>query len=420
MEKGYLYTGCDEYPYTGHDGQRPWSPKRPWEMADSSQSGLAGQWQDKQHQGKRPRLPGSFGDTNTQEQMTSVIPPLLSNSAPAPPSLVEWSVGCPDLPAISNLLWSNNDSGTPPLNSQLSPDPWGDRFLQPASFFPPSSGTVNSPKDLWTFADSTKTLERFAGRSTADSMPYPGRSMSGDPVHYPGKPQTPLMHLDFPVTDFVGLPNSTGHWNQDSKLGHDLPLVPVNLPGIASFNFPIGMGSWSQLNAQTPELQLRPTGITPPDPFDIPSEAVLSDQDRPPNGNLLQDTTIWIDEHCTGGETSGALPLQSQQLGSLGGNFTPSPISDGCSRTSYERGQNGVPEGATTALVDDSKYLSRAESPLSTQPEKATLETGLAEEYPFQPQLAQNQEAFDGTLSERIEEVKEVGYDTCFGMVRLV
>jgi hypothetical protein len=47
------------------------------------------------------------------------------------------------------------------------------------------------------------------------------------------------------------------------------------------------------------------------------------------------------------------------------------------------------------------------------------LENGLAEDCSsFQPQVVQNKEILDNSLSERSEEINEVAYDTCFGMVR--
>jgi len=126
-----------------------------------------------------------------------------------------------------------------------------------------------------------------------------------------------------------------------------------------------------------------------------------------------------MDDHNTESEISRALLLQTKQLDSLDRNFTPSSISDKCSQMSYECSQNGVQENATTTLLDDSKCSSRVESLISTQFEKSTLGNGLAEDYSsFHPHVARNQEAIDNARSERSEEIHEVGYDTCFGMVR--
>src|ERR1700734_3367712 len=111
-----------EYPFAGRDEQHPWSLKRPWEMVGHSQSGPTGQWQDKQHQGKRLCLPGSFGNTNIQMQMTSAMPLLPSNVTSEPPGFVESSITFSGLDEISGLLWSNDGSGASPLNLQLSPN----------------------------------------------------------------------------------------------------------------------------------------------------------------------------------------------------------------------------------------------------------------------------------------------------------
>src|SRR5271168_1314030 len=159
-----------EYPYAECNGQRPWSLKRPWEMVDYSQFGPTGQWQDKQHQGKRLCLPGSFGNINIQMQMTSTMLPLPSNIASEPPGFVESSINFSGLHEISGLPWSNDGSGASPLNLQLSPDSWADCFLQPAAYFPASSSTVNSSNELWTFAGSP--LERLLACTTIDSMSY--------------------------------------------------------------------------------------------------------------------------------------------------------------------------------------------------------------------------------------------------------
>ena len=125
-----------------------------------------------------------------------------------------------------------------------------------------------------------------------------------------------------------------------------------------------------------------------------------------------------MDDHSTESEISRALLLQTKQLDSLDGNFTPSSISDKCSQASYECSQNGVPENVTTTSLDDSKYPSRAESLLSTQCENSTLGNGLAEDYSsFQPHVARKHEALKNAQSERNEEIHEIGYDTCFGTV---
>jgi hypothetical protein len=391
-------------------------------MLDHSQSGPAGQWQDKQYQAKRLCLPGSFGNTNIQMQMTSTIPPLPSNAASEPPGFVESSMNFSGLPEISGLLWSNGGSGASPLNLQLSPDSWADCFLPQAAFFPASSGTANSSRELWTCAESLETLERPTDCLKTDSMSYPGSSMSGDPLHYSEDPQTSLTPLDLPAINFWGLPTPSTPWNQHSELGNEMPLVPVSLSGIASLGSPPGTCSWSQpnqLNTQIPWLQLCPTGVDSFDSFDIPKENVLRNQDCPLNNNLLQDATIRMDDHSAESETSRPLFPQAQQLDSLYGNFTPSSSSDKCSQKSYECSQNGIPENATTTLVDDSKYPSRAESLLSTQFENSMLGNGLAEDYSsFQPHVARNQEALDNARSEQSEEINEAGYDTCFGMVR--
>jgi hypothetical protein len=390
-------------------------------MVDYSQSGPVGQWQDKRHQGKRLCLPDSFGDTNIQMQMTSTVPPL-PIAASEPVGFVESSMNFSGLPETSGLLWSNDGSGASPLNLQLSPNSWGDCFLQPAAFFPASSGIVNSSKDLQTFAGSPETLGLLTDCLQTDSMSYPGRSMSDDPMHYPEDPQTSLTPLDLPAINFLEVPTPSIPWNQHSKFGNEMPLMPFSLSGIAPLTSPTGTSSWSQpsqLGAQIPWLQLYPTGVDSFDSFDIPKEKVLKNQDCPLNSNMLQDATIRMDDCSTESETSRAHLLQAQKLDSLDGNFTPSSISDKCGQTSYECSQNGVLENMTTTLVDDSKYPSRAESLLSTQFENDTLENGLAEDYSsFQPQIARNQEALDDAQSERSEEINEVGYDTCFGMVR--
>jgi hypothetical protein len=241
--------------------------------------------------------------------------------------------------------------------------------------------------------------------------------MSGDPVQFLQDPQTYLTPL--PATDFGGLPTPSTPWNQQSGLGNEMPLTPVGLSSIASLSSPIGTSSWSQpnqLNTQMPWLQLCPTGVDSFDSFDIPKENVLWSQDCPLNNNLLQDATIRMDGRSTDSETSGAPLLQAQQLDSLDGNFTPSSISDKYSQTSYECSQNGAPDSVTTILLDNSKYPSPEESLLSTHSEESTLGNGLDEDCSsFQPHVAQNQEALDNA---RREEIHEVGYDTCFGMVR--
>jgi hypothetical protein len=390
-------------------------------MVDHSHSSPTSQWQDKQRQGKRPCLPGSFGNANSQMQMTSTITLQPSNAALEPLGFVESSISFSGLHEISGLLWRNDSSGASPLNSQLSPDSWADCFPQPAANFPASSSTVNSFKELWTLAGSPETLERLPGCLEIDSMSYPGRSMSGDPVRYPEDHQTSLTPLNLPAISSWGLPTPSTPWDQHNNLGNEMPLRPVSPSGIASLSSPTGMTSWSQpnqLNTQIPWLQLYSTGVDSLDSFDIPKGNVLRNQDCPLNSNLLQDATIRTDDSSTESETSRALLLQAKQLDPLGGNFALSSISDRCSQTSYECSQNEAPENATTILLDDSKYPSRAESPFSTQFEKSTMGNGLSEDYSsFQQHVARNQEALGNAWPERSEEIHEVGYDTCFGMV---
>jgi hypothetical protein len=390
-------------------------------MVDHSDSGPTGQWQDKQHQKKRSCLSGSFGNTNIQMQMTSTTPPQTSNTASEPPVFVESSINFSGLDEISGLPWGNGGSRASPLNLQLSPDSWTDCFLQPVAYFPASSSTTNSSKELWTFAGSSETIERLPDCLEIDSKSYPGTSMSGDPVGYPEDHQTSLMPLNLSAINFGGLQTPSTPWNQHNELGNEMPLMPVGLPGIASLSLPTGTSSWSQpnqLDTQIPWLQLYPTGVDSFDSFDIPKENVLN-QDCPLNSNLLQDATVRTDDSSTESETSWALLLQAQQINPLDGNFALSSISDKCSQTSYECSQNEVPENVTMTLFEDSKYPSRAESPLSTQFEKSTPGNGLSEDYSsFQPYVARNQEGLGNAQSERNEEIHEVGYDTCFGMVR--
>jgi hypothetical protein len=235
--------------------------------------------------------------------------------------------------------------------------------------------------------------------------------MSGDPVGYPEDHQTPLMPLNLSAINFWGLQASSTPWNRHNELGNEMPLMPVGLSGIASLSSPTGTSSWNQpnqLNTQIPWLQLYPTGVDSFDSFDIPKENVPRHQDCLLNSNLLQDAS------STESETSWAPLLQAQQLNPLGGNLAPSSISDKCSQTSYECSQNKVPENVTTTLLEDC-----AESPLSTQFEKSTPGSGLSEDYSsFQLYVARNQEGLGNAQSERNEEIHEVGYDTCFGMVR--
>jgi hypothetical protein len=409
----------NEYPYAGCDGQYPWSSKRPWDMIDYSQPGPAGQWQD---QGKRICLAGSFGSPDIQMEMISDTDPLLSNAALEPPGFMESSVNFSGLPGISDLPWSNDGSGASPMNLQLLPDLWGDRFLLPASYFPPSSGTVDT-KEMWTTVGSSNALERFTGSLGTVSMPYPGRSTSDNLVHYPEDSRISLTHLDHPAIDYLGLPNAGGGWNQHIKHGNGMPLMPVELPSMATLHIPTGAGIWSQpnqLNAQTPLLQLCHTRVDSLDSIDIPKATILN-QDSPLNSNLIHDTTIPMDGRSTESETSKAPLFQLQQIDSMRWNSTPLPISDNCSQTSYDCSQNRVSENVTTTLVDDSKYPSRAESLQSIQFEKSALERGLAEDCSsFQSQVAQNQETLNNALPEQSEETNEVEYDTCFGMVRLM
>src|SRR5437868_9413370 len=105
----------EEYPYTGCDGQHPWALKRPWEVVDHSESGPTGQWQDKQHQGKRLCLPGSFEYNNIQMQMRSTIPLQPSNEVSEPLGFVESSLSPPGLHETPGLLWRNDGSGASPL-----------------------------------------------------------------------------------------------------------------------------------------------------------------------------------------------------------------------------------------------------------------------------------------------------------------
>lgn len=245
--------------------------------------------------------------------------------------------------------------------------------------------------------------------------------MSGHPVHYHEDPQALLTPPRLPAINLLGLPTPSIPWNQHSELGNEMPLMPVSLSGMASLSSPTGTSSWNQpnqLKTQIPWLQLFPTGVDSLDSLDVPKKKVLRSQDCPLNNNLLQNATIRMDERNIENKTSRAPFLQAQQLDYLDKNFTPSSISDKCSQTSYECNQNGVPENATTILGDDSIYSSRAESLLSTDFEKSTLENGLVEEYSyFQPQVAREQEALNNPRSDRSEEINEVEYDTCFGMV---
>src|SRR2546430_9996219 len=150
----------EEYPYTGSEGQHPWTLERPWEVVDYSESGPTGQCQDKQHQGKRLCLPGSFEDNNTQMQMTSTIPLQPSNGISEPLGFVESSISLPSLHETPDLLWRNDSSGASPLYLRRSPNSWADCFPKLAANFPASSGAANSSKELWTFAGLPGTLEQ--------------------------------------------------------------------------------------------------------------------------------------------------------------------------------------------------------------------------------------------------------------------
>jgi hypothetical protein len=407
-----------EYAHAGGNGQYPLSSKRLWDMADYSQTDAATQWQD---YGKRICLPGSFGITNIHMEMTSDAPPLLSNATLERPGFVESPVNFSGLPETPGIPWSDDSFGTSTKSFQPPPDSWGDLYLQPATYFSPTSGTVNSSEELKAFERSSKTLEEFNASLETDPMLYPGSSMSNDLVHYYEDPETSLTHLAPPAIDYLGLPNASGRWNQHIELGNDMPLMPVKLPTIDSLHLPTGTGFWSQpdqLNTQTPLLQLSPTGVDALDSVDMPIRTAFN-QNGPLNSNMLLDATIQVDDCSTEGETSKILLLQPQQLDSLGSNSTPSSISDECSQTSYECSQTRASENLTKALVDDSKHHSHAESLLSIQFEKSTLEKGLPEDCSsFQSQVARNQKTLDDSLCERSEEIKEVGYDTCFGMVR--
>jgi hypothetical protein len=387
-------------------------------MADYSQTDTAALWQD---YGKRICLPGSFGITNIQMEMASDAPPLLSNATLEPPGFVESPVNFSSIPETPDIPWSDDGFGASTMSFQLPPDSWGDHVLQPATYFSPTSGTVNSSEELKTFERSSKTLEEFNASLETDPMLYPGSSMSDDLVHYYEDPETSLTHLAPPAIDYLGLPNASGRWNQHTGLGNDMPLMPVKLSTIDSSHLPTGTGFWSQpdqQNTQTPLLQLCPTGVDALDSVDIPIRTAPN-QNGPLNSNMLLDAIIQVDDCSTKGETSKVLLLQPQQLDSLGSNSTPSLISDECSQTSYECSQTRASENLTKALVDDSKHHSHAESLLSIQFEKNKLEKGLAEDCSsFQSHVARNQKTLDDSLCERSDEMKEVGYDTCFGMVR--
>jgi len=133
-----------ECPYARYDGQPPWTSKRQWDMVDCTQGGPADLWED---QGKRLCLPGSFGNTDFQMQMTSDTPTLVSNLASEPPGYVESSVDFSGLPETSDLLWINDGSGASQANLLLSPDLWGDCFVQSTSYFTSQSGIVNSSEN---------------------------------------------------------------------------------------------------------------------------------------------------------------------------------------------------------------------------------------------------------------------------------
>ena len=143
----------------GCGGQHHWNLKRPWEMLDYCQPSRADHWQDNRHQRKRLYLPGSFGDIHIQMQMTSAIPPLLSNAASQPPSIVE-SINFSSQHMMPDFLSGNDGSAASALNLQLPYDSQG-FFLQPAPSFPPLSGTVSNSKELWAFTRSLRQLVRL-------------------------------------------------------------------------------------------------------------------------------------------------------------------------------------------------------------------------------------------------------------------
>jgi hypothetical protein len=419
------------------DGQRPLTPKRPWEAVDHNQSGLAGQWQDKQHQGKRLCVPDSCGDTNKHMQMTLAIRPLLSNAASETPGYMESSLNFFSPNETSGLLWNNDGYGDSALSFQPISNSMGDHFLQPASSFPPSSTTANGSQELWSFGGSAGTPEWSTGFLKTDSIPYLGGFMNDGLVHCPEDAQIPQTYPDFQATDVLELSNPSVPWNQHSKIENEMQLVPAILDGVESLNAFTAPGSWSQPNhpnSQIPELQscllelysfdsfdFDPLDFDPLDfdPFDIPTEKVVWNQGSGLSCNILEDAGIQADDRSDESEACRALLLQPQQPDRSGGNFTHSSIGDKSCQTSYEGSRNRAPDSLTTTSIDDNKYPSRAESLLSTQFEKSALENGPADECrSFQPQVTPDRENHDNVQSERIGESKEVGYDTCFGMVR--
>lgn len=335
---------------------------------------------------------------------------------------MESSVNFSGLLEISGRIWSNDGSGASPLNLQLSPESMGRLFPPASCILPASPSMVNSSKELGTFAGSAEPLEQLTDFLKINSMSYPGSSMSDDQVHYPKDPQTSLTPLNASVIYFCGLPTPSILGDQHSEFGNEIPLMPFSLSDIVPLSSPTGTSSWSQpsqLNTHIPWLQLCPSEVDSFDSIDMPKENALRSQDCPLNSSLLEDATIRMDDRSTENETSRALLLQAQQLDSLDGDFTPSSIIDNYSQVSYECSQNGVPENVTTTLAGDSKDPSWAGSLLPTQFEKSTPANGLVEDYSsFQPQVTPNQGALDNTQSEQSEETNEVGYDTCFGMVR--
>ena len=320
------------------------------------------------------------------------------------------------LPETRDLLWSNNGSGTFPVNLLASIDSWGNCSIEPAAFPAPSFGAFNDSEGLWTSQQSSEIPEMSSDCLETESMVYARSCMRDDLLYYPEDAQTTQTDLDLSALDFPRVSKPIGLWNQPSELNNDMSLTSGRFSGVRSSYLPTGTGFWmhpDQPLTRTPPLQLCPTGVDLLNSCDIPRPNIFLNQDIQLHGDLLHGTTIQAEDHIAESKASENRFVQSQPLDSFRDDSTPSPMSGKCSETASDN--------ATTPLVHNSKHPSRLESVLSAQFENDTLQNGLAQDYSsLQTHVAPNQEILDNSLSECGEETNDVKYDTCFGIVSLL
>ena len=407
----------EDYRSSGSGGGCKGISKRPWDIMNGVQPDGAGHWQEQE---KRLCLPDAYEIVNPNIPLTLTTIPLMLTAPPNPPSLVAPSLNFSSMSEASSNFGANVDLEASPMFSQFPPDWRIGHSLRSVSHISSSFGTANSSEESWALKEPPDTPDPCFGSSEVCAILRPGSYTRGEYMPGSSNHQTPLAYPNVTETDFLGLTNTNGDCIQHSELGSDVPVTPVGFSRIDSLYLPPGVSPWSQPslpNIQKPQPELSPSFIDWSSSFDA-SIAQSFNQDGLPSRYLSQNATVnMLDRIITENQDSKPVLLQQQKTDSPNCDSQFSPSSDTDDQISCST--HAVSKIVSTSQIGESNSPPRADSPLSIELMDNALENEVTKYCsPLYTGGAGNKGTFEHDLSEQEEKTNEVGYDTCFGMVR--